>query len=441
MNFNTVSGIRVTHETADVDDIETLSDRTRQEYPVELLERSDVSEVFALQTCHRAELYVVLNRGEEIGTEIMDPLTAGIETDAVVRMDHQQSLRHLLRVAAGLESMVLGEEEILGQIREAYQTHRELETLGPVLDTAVTKAIHVGQRARTETEINDGVHSITSAAVEFADAKAGLDGSSVLLVGAGNMGRMISRSLTGTGTAELVVANRTPQRAARLVADIESMTTDAVGLEAIPDLLGEVDVVITATGSEDFVIRPTHVDTEQDGVIIDIAQPRDVDPVVAARTGWALHDISALESITSETHERRRQAADRVETLVDTEYQRLREQYKQHRVEEVVSTIHSEADTVKTQHVETVLSKLEANGGVTAEQEAIISSFADALLSDLLAPPTQGLKHAAIHDDWATIRAAVQLFDPMFDASPPQVAEDANRVERSPSGMSVLEDD
>jgi len=438
MNFDTITGVRVTHKRASIDEIETLSRRVRAEHAAELVERDGVSEAFVLQTCNRAELYVVSDERAS-DWDVFEPYVSDLATDAVVEMDHRGSLRHLLRVAAGLESMVLGEAEILGQVRNAYQRHEERGTIGPVFETALTKAIHVGQRARTETAINDGKYSIPSAAVDLAGSARDLTDATVLLVGAGDTASGVASALAARSPERLVVANRTREHAARLAAEIEAIPTDVVGLDALATVAA--DVVVTATGSDGYVVEPGDLCAEGDGVIVDIAQPRDVAPGVADGERWTLHDLSALEATTDATHRQRRRAAGRVEALVDAECARLHEQYKRNRVERVVRSIHSEADSLKTQHVETVRSQLEANGGLTPEQESILESFADALVSDLLAAPTHGLKEAAVHDEWSTIRAAVQLFDPTADTAstptegPPRTAvdpdgvSDANRLE------------
>ena len=430
MRFETIAGVRVTHKHAPLEDVETLSRRVGVEQASGLVDRDDVSEAFVLQTCNRAELYVVSDE-QAASRDVFRPLVSGLDSEAVVEMDHRGSLRHLLRVAAGLGSMILGEEEILGQVRDAYQRHRERETIGPVFETAITKAIHVGQRARTETAINDGTRSIPSAAVELAGTERDLATATVLLVGAGGMATGVARALADRTPDRVVVANRTRSRAAALAADIESVPTDAVGLDSLSTVTP--DVVITATGSDGHVVEPGDLDLDGEGVIVDIAQPRDVAAGVASRDGWTQHDLSALESVTTATHRRRRRAAHRVEALVDAECARLQEQYKQNRVEKVVRAIHAEAADRKRQHVETVRSKLEANGGLTAEQASILESFADALVSDLLAAPTRGLKEAAVHDEWPTIRAAVQLFDPA-DARPP-LPDDPERMDAAPEDV------
>ncbi|MFB6269088.1 MAG: glutamyl-tRNA reductase, partial [Halobacterium sp.] len=170
MNGNTgvVSGVRVSHETASLSELEAASAASEAEALEQLLSQPAVEEAFVVQTCHRSEAYVVADDGDAgrraLAAAGFDPAAAG-----AIGMGHEESLRHLLRVAAGLESLVVGEDQILGQVRDAYDTAKDADAIGHVLRQAVTKAIHVGERARTETAINEGVTSLGSAAVRLAE--------------------------------------------------------------------------------------------------------------------------------------------------------------------------------------------------------------------------------------------------------------------------------
>ncbi|QSW97610.1 glutamyl-tRNA reductase [Haloterrigena alkaliphila] len=442
MKFDTISGLRVTHKVADIDDIESLSFGTETEIAERLVENNTVSEAFILHTCHRAEIYVATDE-QCTGHDVLRTFASHVSDDAVVTTGHEESLRHLLRVAAGLESMILGEEEILGQMQDAYQAAREAGTLGPLLDTAVMKAIHVGQDARTETAISEGVHSISNVAIKLAARETDLSGSTVLLVGAGSMGTDVGRTVDDTDAERLIVANRTYSRAKELTSGLETVATDVIELDALPAALDEADVVVTATCADDYVVDSEHTEPAQEGVIVDIAQPRDVAPGTTANTGWVSRDLADLKAVINETQLRRRRAAQEVEAIVDRECDRLHEQFKQCHVEEVISSIHSHADRVKSKNLETALSKLDANGGLTEEQRYIVESFADAMVSELLAPPTRSLKEAAVYDEWSTIQAAVHLFDPSADAGT-TLLDGTVRMKDDPNGpqmTSGLEND
>jgi len=162
-----VSGVSVAHTRASLDELEAATAKSQQAAVSSLLAEPGVTEAFVLQTCNRVEAYVVTDETDD-GRAALSTTTESVPESAVRELGHEASLRHLLRVAAGLESLVLGEDQILGQVRDAYGTARGADGIGPILDDAITKAIRVGERARTETAINDGVVSIASAAAPTA---------------------------------------------------------------------------------------------------------------------------------------------------------------------------------------------------------------------------------------------------------------------------------
>ncbi|MDS0299722.1 glutamyl-tRNA reductase [Halogeometricum sp. S1BR25-6] len=412
-----ISGVRVSHERATVDEIESASSEDVRSAVDALLTHEDVSEAFALQTCNRAEAYVVTDAQAD-GRRALSEFAPDVRDGVVVQMGHEESLRHLMRVAAGLESLVLGEDQILGQLKRAFEDARGAGGIGRVLDDAVTKAVHVGERARTETEINEGAVSLGSAAVRLAESETGLAGSTALVVGAGEMGTLAAKSLADAGVDELIVANRTVPHAEHVAAEVD-VPGRAIPLAAVDEAIATADVVISATGSPDYVLSHAHVETGGETTLIDIAQPRDVDPDVGGVTGVVVHDIDGLEAVTDETRERRREAAERVESMIDEEFDRLLESFKRKRADQAISGMYEAAERVKGRELETALSKLEAQGELTDEQRETVSALADALVGQLLSAPTKSLREAAVEDDWDTIQTAMTLFDPDFGGEEP----------------------
>jgi len=338
-----------------------------------------------------------------------------------------------MRVAAGLESIVLGEDHILGQVRRAYQDARAVGGIGSVLEDGITKAIHVGERARTETAINEGSVSIASAAVGLATEECDLDGETGLVVGAGEMGTHAAKSLA-PAVDKLVVANRTVPNA-EYVADTVDVEAAAVSLDAVETLVAEARVVVSATGSPDPQFDTGTLATAGETFLIDIAQPRDVPPSADTLPDVTVCDMDTLESLTDETREQRRSAAAAVEEMVDAEFERLLNQYKRKRADQVISAMYESADHVKASELQTAFSKLDLDD----EQQTVVESMADAIVSQLLAAPTQSLRDAAEDDDWETINTALQLFDPDFGpettaGGPPAFAEGMS-VDDIPEGM------
>jgi len=424
-----IAGVSVAHSRATVDEIESAGGDGVRATVSDLLARDGVEEAFALQTCNRSEAFVVTDRTVD-GTGALASFAPEVRGGAVRRLDHEESLEHLMRVASGLESLVLGEDQIIGQLREAYEESKSAGGIGPVLKDAVTKALHVGERARNETSINEGVVSLGSAAVRLAATEIDLTDGSAVVVGAGEMGTLAARTLDDTAVSEIVVANRTVPKAEFVAGEVDT-PSEAVSLADLATVVHDADLVISATGSPEPVIEPEHVADAERLVCIDIAQPRDVDPAVADRDGLTLYDIDALEDVTRRTRESREAEARDVEAIIDEELDRILRAYKRKRADDAISAMYAGADRVKAREVDRALSKLEAQGGLTDEQRETVEDMADALVGQLLAAPTSSLRDAAGEDDWETIRTALRLFDPEFDA-PPEVPGGKSATEGGP---------
>ena len=411
-----ITGVSVAHSRATVDEIEAAGGDGVRATVSDLLARDGVEEAFALQTCNRSEAFVVTDRTVD-GAVALESFALDVRGGSVRRLDHEESLEHLMRVASGLESLVLGEDQIIGQLRQAYEESKSAGGIGPVLKDAVTKALHVGERARNETSINEGVVSLGSAAVRLAASEIDLTDGSAVVVGAGEMGMLAARTLDDTAISEIVVANRTVPNA-RFVAEEIDTPSEAVSLADLSAVVPGADLVITATGSTDPVIEPCHVADADQLVCIDIAQPRDVDPEVADRPGLSLYDIDALEDVTRQTRECRKEEARQVEAIIEEELDRILVAYKRKRADDAISAMYAGADRVKAREVDRAVSKLTAQGELSDEQRETVEDMADALVGQLLAAPTRSLRDAAGEDDWETIRTALRLFDPEFDAPP-----------------------
>ncbi|WP_222920435.1 glutamyl-tRNA reductase [Natrinema sp. SYSU A 869] len=446
MSTGVVTAARVTHESGSVDQLAAASPESQESAVTELLTVPDIEEAYVLSTCNRVEAYVV-GADHAVGRAALEELFAAIDDEAIVTTDHDESLRHLLRVAAGLESVILGEDQIIGQVRTAYEDARNAGGIDSMLEAAVTKAIHVGERARTETAINEGVVSLGSAATRRAAKELPLEGTTALVVGAGEMGQLAARNLAASGVDELVVANRTVAHADHLVADLEVETDSrAAPLEALDTVAVRADVVVTATGSDEPVLRPRHLDGESDTdaseteqVIVDLGQPRDVAPTADALPSVRVFDLDDLESVTEETREQRADAAREVETMIDREYDLLTEQYKRARADEAIAAMYESAERIKEREVETALSHLE--GEITEGQREVVEAMADSLVNQLLAPPTKSLREAAAEDDWSTIHTALQLFNPEFDADDGTLAPPSIDTANVEPGIGATDDD
>jgi glutamyl-tRNA reductase len=419
-----ITGVSVSHSDATVAEIEAAGGSDAASDVTRLLETDGVREAFALQTCNRAEAYVVTDDAA-VGRGALHGFAPDVRDGAVVELGHEESIRHLMRVAAGLESLVLGEDQIIGQFRRAVDAARGQGAIGPVFDEALTKALHVGERAREETAINEGVVSLGSAAVELAGRHADLSGATALVVGAGEMGRLAAEALAAADVDRVIVANRTLPHAEHVAATVGADGA-AVGLDALATAAAEADVLIAATSSPDHVVDPADLAEAGETVVVDVAQPRDVAPAVGTVPSVAVYDLDDLEAVTDETRERRREEAADVEAMIDAEFQRLMEAFKRKRADEAIGAMYAGAERVKRRELDRAIDNLEANGGLTDAQRDTVEALADSLVGQLLAAPTRSLRDAAAEDDWTTIHTAMQLFDPEFDDPTPTRDRDAD---------------
>lgn len=412
-----ISGASVSHRHATVGEIESIAAASQRAAVGQLLEKPAVTEAFVLQTCNRAEAYVVTDDADG-GRRALNAFTADVPESALVTMDHESSLRHLMRVTAGLESLVIGEDQIIGQVRDAYEDARSVGGIGMVLESAVTKAIHVGERARSETAINEGVVSLGSAAVELAASEHDLDGATALVIGAGEIAMLSAKAIdVRTNVERLFVVNRTIPHAERVL-DAVDLDGEALGMDELDRVIEAADVVVSATGKPEPVVDPETLAAAGETVAMDLAQPRDLPERAERLQEITRYDLDALEAVTDETREQRREAAIDVEELIKEAYEELLAQYKRKRADEVISAMYEGAERRKAAELEKAFSKLDLDG----EQREVVESMADSIVNQLLAPPTSGLRDAAEADDWSTINTALQLFEPEFseDADAPE---------------------
>jgi glutamyl-tRNA reductase len=437
-----IVGASVAHGTAAVEDLEAAAVHSQRETVREFVAAPGIDEAYVLRTCNRVEGYVVAPTAER-GRALLADQFEGVDEAASDWLDHEESLRHLLAVAAGLESVVLGEDQILGQVRDAYEDARSVGGLGPILEDAVTKAIHVGERARTETAINDGAVSLASAAVSLAADEVDIDGETArdtaaeghaagLVIGAGEMGTLAAKALAGE-LDRVIVANRTIPHATHVAEAVDGEAT-AIGLDAIPATVAEARVVVAATDSPEPVVDADAFADAGETIVVDIAQPRDVPEAAEDLDHVTLRDLDDLEAITERTRAERRDAAVAVEAMVEEELDRLLASYKRKRADRVISAMYESAERVKAEELQTAFGKADFDD----EERQVVEAMADAIVSQLLAAPTESLRDAAEADDWSTIHTALQLFDPNFGPGtgdgPPGFVDGAS-VEGIPEGV------
>lgn len=401
----------VTHRTASIDEIERAWHGDVETILKWVMSQDRVEECAVLKTCNRVEVYVVAPRGERVLFDLAKK--ARVSSRIIDFHDHDESLLHLLRLASGLESMIIGEDQILGQMKELTQIAMKAGTTGWMLETAFKKAIQVGKRVRKETRINERSVSVGSAAVDLAEEILGdLKGKSVLVIGAGETGELISRALLSREIGSLAVTNRTLSSAVCLA---ESLGGEAVPFDDMPRRLHIADVVISATSAPHYILLKSDIETAMADrsnklLIIDIANPRDVDQAAAEVSGVQLHNIDSLKNISRENMMQRMAEAARVEEIITEELQLLRAKYKRKEAEELLARLYSQAELIKDQEVRKAMNKLSARHTLGEIEQQVLCDMSRSIVNKILSEPTKSLKSAAERGDLEILKSLCELF-------------------------------
>ena len=321
------------HETAPVEVRErfALSDAALNHEVEMLLSATDVLEGVVLSTCNRTEYYAVVNGGSGVG-ELEDWVCQQRDYDGsregVFYHHHARgAAEHLCRVASGMNSMVLGETEIFGQVKQAYKRAFEGGATKGILNKLFQGTFGVGKKVRTQTAIQEGATSVAGASVELAEKVFGkLQGSSVLVVGAGEMSRKTARALKSRGASSVMVTNRSFDKAADLAEEIGGRAVPFQGWE---EELAHLDVVIAATGAPHFVVKPAHIEAVRRKrkyrplIMVDIAVPRDIDPAVGEIDEVYLYDIDTLQEMADQARKRREEQLLLCEEIIREEVDKM----------------------------------------------------------------------------------------------------------------------
>ncbi len=365
----------------------------------DLVGRPNVLEALVLSTCNRTEVYVQTDRFHGAYQDVRDALCDLMHLGPESLNDHLYSeydldaVAHLFRVAAGLDSAVLGEHEILGQVRSAWDAAAGHGAARTGLHRVFRHAVEVGKRARTETAIARGTASVSHAAVEMATEHLGpLVGRRVLVVGAGEMGEGMAVSLAAAGVADVLVANRTPARADALA---DRVGGRAIALDAVADALRTVDLVLSGTGADGVVLEHDVVaDAMADRstrplLVVDVAVPRDIDPGVGQVPGVTLLDLDDLRRWADRGRQDRQAEVTAVEAIVVEEVARHAEDLRARQVAPVIAALHERAESLRQAELDRFAARL---GELDERQRAAVDQLTRSLLAKVLHTPTTRLK-------------------------------------------------
>lgn len=392
----------INHRSAPLDVIErvSISDGALQKTLHGLASRDNVRETVVLSTCNRTEVYVVAEKFHGAYSDVRDFFCeiSGLSADELSPHFYSQhdeaAVAHLFEVACGLDSAVIGESEILGQVKLAWEKARDQTTARTTLNMLFRHAVEVGKRARTETAISSSTASISHAAVEMARESLGsLSGRRMLVVGAGEMGTGIARALASAGATEIVVLNRSTERAAKLAERVGAIVGDFGDLTTA---LALADVVLTCTGSGETIITEQMVkmarNSGQPLLIVDIAMPRDVEHSVGTVAGVTLRDLDDLRDWAQTGIEARKLEVQQVREIVAFEVERFGQDFVARQAAPLITELHERVETLRRAEVERFASRL---SDLNESQQEHVEALTKAIIAKLLHSPSTQLKDSA----------------------------------------------
>ena len=362
----------------------------------------DIEGTVILTTCNRTEIYATtrdIERGMVVLKDFMSQYS---------RMGSQQleqylyqpncydAIYHLFRVAAGLDSMIVGESQILGQVKDAYQQAVQAGASDGVLNTLFQKAIYVGKKVRTETQINKQPLSVPYAAVELARRSLGsLQGKTVMVVGAGEMSELTTRCLMDNGVQSVIVSNRSYDKAEAMARNFNGR---AVRFDLLATEMNQADIIISCTAASHYVIRPDNckevLESRQGRkiIMIDIAVPRDINPSLEEIDGVFIYDIDDLQGVVDANHLVKQKAIRHAQSIITTEIDDFNEWLASLYVVPVITSLKALGEEIKQHELNKAYNRL---GKVSPHQEKVISSMANSIINQLIHLPIVSLKEMA----------------------------------------------
>jgi glutamyl-tRNA reductase len=401
-----------------------------------LVERDGIDEGVILSTCNRVEVCVLAAQGYKGTESIKEFLSAWHaiprpELSAYLyHLIGEEAVRHLFRVSSSLDSMVLGEPQILGQVKDAYGYACEFKSIGPVLDKFYTKAFSVAKRVRTETKVASSAVSVSYAAVELAKKILGdLADKTVMLIGAGEMCELAARHLLSAGARGILVTNRTFERAVRLAEEFDGTP---VRYEELTVHLKRADIILSSTGASHFILKREDVEEvirirrNRPMFFIDMAVPRDIDPDANQIDNVYVYDIDDLNNVIETNLEERQREAAKAEEIVVAEVAMFRRWLESQQVTPTIVSLRKKFEEVKQAEVAKALSALGAQDPKTRK---VVESLASAILNKVLHPPISSLKRDS---DARSPMEMVAVVREIFDLPDEETAEGAGAQDGAP---------
>lgn len=409
----------MTHKKATVPMLESLSFKDEEKALRSFVSLVFVKECVIVQTCNRVEVYSVLDKHRD-KTESLIRLWSrevGVSEDIIRQVTEiyhgKATLLHLLRLASGLESMVVGEDQILGQVRRAFVASKKAGTTGFLLEKVFMKAVNVGRKIRTRTAINRGSVSISSVAVDLAEKNfGGLESVTAFVVGAGEAGTIVAEELSKRKVGELIITNRTYVRGHELATKVNGK---AVKFRETYRVLSTADLAFVAVNTDKPILKAEALKKvlakqtkRQKLLVVDISQPRAVEREIGLLSDVTLKNIDDLKKTIEENLQKRWMEAEKVEQIIVQELGRLDTQLGRILAEPLVSRICKKVEGIRQRELEKALRIMK---GIDEKQRAVVEGLTKELVERILQIPAERLREAALNNDGTLLSAAEKLFN------------------------------
>ena len=405
--------VGLSHRTAPVEIRERLSipEHSLEQSLRELRAHDQVLETSILSTCNRLEIYSLLKNPEE-GVEAIQNFLAshsglpGQELQPhLFALHHEEAIQHLLRVSAGLDSLVIGEGQILSQVKKMYRLGQDHQSIGPILNRLLNQAVSTGKRVRTETNLGSGAVSISSAAVELAQLKVGqeqgvdelvsLNNEIIAVVGAGRMARLLIQHLQSKGATKLVLLNRTVSKAETLASDFPELPIECLGLEQLDKQLCACSLLFTSTGSEEPIIDGKRINSltrNQRLMLIDIGVPRNVSSDTSLSRNVQCFDVDDLQEVVDRNQAARRELAIQAEQLLDEDRQVFLEWWDGLEAVPTINRMRRHLEELRQQELLKALSRMGSD--LSDRERKVIEALTKGIINKVLHGPTTALRAA-----------------------------------------------
>jgi len=406
-----IAVVGLSHRTAPVEIRERLSipEQTMEASLQQLRSDDQVLEASILSTCNRLEIYTLLRNPDQgisaVGSFLSQHSGLAVEdlTPHLFTFHHEEAISHLLRVAAGLDSLVLGEGQILSQVKKMVRLGQEHRSVGPILNRLLTQAVSTGKRVRTETNLGTGAVSISSAAVELAQLKVGqargvdelvpLDQEQVAVVGAGRMARLLLQHLQSKGCRGVVLLNRTVSKAELLAADFPALPVQCRPLNELDHCLSTCSLVFTSTAADNPIItaeRLGGLNRRSSLMLMDIGVPRNIAADTAALAGVQAFDVDDLQEVVNRNQEARREMAAEAEGLLEEESRLFLEWWDGLEAVPVVNRLRRQLEDIREQELQKALSRMGPD--LSARERKVVEALSKGIINKILHTPVTNLR-------------------------------------------------